>query len=200
MGSAQRRDRTREYPDSNGIFHVGRPSWLTDKWLQAVQDEADANRADATWEQGNSSAEAGQAGLNLATSAELSELVATKAMAAAPSGAAAYLYYDRPGAQMRPHVDNSKFVLNVLMNLRHQYSTERRSAFLLFPHGPAPIRVSLDPGMLILFHAGAVVHARSRVSANGDERICNIGIGFAPLEPLDDPGYWRPEGSADERG
>lgn len=200
MGSVQSCGSTPGYSDDDGIFYVGRPSWLTDQWLRALQDEADAERTGATRGQGDFFAEAGQVGLKLATSPELSELVAAKAVAAVPSGSAAYLYYDHVGAELPPHLDSSQFVLNVLLNLRHKYSSKRHSVFLLFPHGPSPIRVSLNPGMLILFHAGAVIHARSRVSDNGDEHVCNIGIGFAPLRPLERTAYWRPDGSAVERG
>jgi hypothetical protein len=78
------------------------------------------------------------------------------------------------------------------MNLVHEHGGEPHSTFLLFPDGPDPHRVFLEPGMLILFHAGAVVHARSATSAAADEKVWNIGIGFAPVNPLSGKRFWRP--------
>jgi hypothetical protein len=54
--------------------------------------------------------------------------------------------------------------------------------------------------MFILFHAGAVIHARSRVSGDGSEQVWNIGTGFAPHSPLQSTQYWRPNTSGAGEG
>jgi hypothetical protein len=85
------------------------------------------------------------------------------------------------------------------MNLEHHFDSARSSVFLLFPHGPTPIKVFLDPGMLILFHAGAVIHARSKVSCDGSEQV-EHRHGFASHSPLQSTQYWRPNTSGAGEG
>jgi len=176
----------------DGVFYIGRPEWLTEEWLSSLRREAAAARSGAIPLRTEFFAPVGPAGRAFSTAPELLALIAARAVPAAPSGSASYLYYDQPGSELGPHLDDERFVLNVLMNLEHHFESTRCSAFLLFPHGPAPIKVFLDPGMFILFHAGAVIHARSRVSGDGREHVWNIGTGFAPLAPLLSTRYWRP--------
>jgi hypothetical protein len=175
----------------DGVFYLGRPGFLSDDRLGRLRDEAEAARPGARRFRKEFYAGVGPSGRAFSMSSELRELVAERAADAVPTESASYLYYDEPGSELAPHVDTETFTLNVLMNLVHEHDRERTSAFLLFPDGPAPHRVFLKPGTLILFHAGAVVHARSATSAAG-ERVWNIGIGFAPVRPLDGTRFWRP--------
>jgi len=75
--------------------------------------------------------------------------------------------------------------------LQHEWVTERRSGLLLFPQGPQPVPILLEPGEVILFHAQGVIHARTPISDSGDEWVENMGIGFTPAGPVDAP-YWHP--------
>jgi hypothetical protein len=177
----------------DGIFYIGRPEWLTNRWLTSLRREAAAERAGATPLRTEFFAPVGPVGKGFATSPELLALIAERAVSATPSGSASYLYYDQPGSELAPHLDDERFVLNVLMNLKHHFGKAPSSAFLLFPHGPIPIKVFLKPGMFIVFHAGAVVHARSRISSDGSEQVWNIGTGFAPHSPLEGSHYWHPK-------
>jgi hypothetical protein len=177
---------------ADGVFYIGRPEWLTEERLSSLQQEAAAARPGAVPLRTEFFAPVGPAGVAFSTAPELLALIAERAVPAAPSGSASYLYYDQPGSELGPHLDDERFVLNVLMNLAHRFESTRCSAFLLFPHGPPPIKVFLEPGMFILFHAGAVIHARSRVSGQGREQVWNIGTGFAPHAPLPRTRYWRP--------
>lgn len=176
----------------DGVFYLGRPGFLSDDWLRRLRDEAGAARAGARRFRKEFYTGVGPAGQAFSRSPELRELVAGQAVDAVPTESASYLYYDEPGSELAPHVDTETFALNVLMNLVHEHGGEPNSAFLLFPHGPDPHRVFLEPGMLILFHAGAVIHARSATSATPDETVWNIGIGFSPVNPLDGTRFWRP--------
>lgn len=180
----------------DGVFYLGRPGFLSDACLERLRDEAEAARPGARRFLKEFYAGVGPAGRAFSASPDLRELVARQAADAVPTESASYLYYDEPGSELAPHVDTETFALNVLMNLVHEHGAVRESAFLLFPHGPDPHRVFLEPGMLILFHAAAVVHARSATSAAAGERVWNIGVGFAPVSTLDGTRFWRPHQAA----
>ncbi len=176
----------------DGVFYLGHPEWLTKETFSALQHESREQRAGADRIRSQHFAEMGPVGQTLCDSPELAAFVDQFAAPARRSGKANYRYYDIPESQVPPHLDSDDFALNVIIMLSHEAVTERRSALLLFPHGPQPVTVCLKPGEVILFHAKEVIHARTPISDHGDERAENMGIGFTPIGEVENPGYWHP--------
>lgn len=184
---------TRAVDVNDGVYFVGRPEWLTAGLFAALQDEAAQMRPTAEKIRDQHFAEVGPTGTRLCESAELTDFVGQAASPARRSGFRNYRYYDVQNSHVAPHVDTDHFWLNVIIMLQHTFDAERRSALLLFPHGPAdPVTLQLEPGEVILFDAKRVVHARTPISESGHESAVNMGIGFTPARPLTEPEFWFP--------
>jgi hypothetical protein len=177
---------------ADGVYYLGRPAWLTADMLADLQQEAERQRQHAKKIHLQYYGEMGPSGRALIGSAELESFVTEHAVAAHASGFANYQYYDVGPSHIKPHVDVDTFELNVLIMLKHRYASPNRSALLLFPHGPQPVTVLLEPGEVILFNAKGVIHARTPISGRGDEQVINMGIGFIPERSLDNQGFWHP--------
>jgi hypothetical protein len=185
---------SRDVGPADGIYFVGHPAWLTEEKLTSLQQEAARQRVSAEHIRAQYFGDIGPVAEELMASAGLREFVTANSAPARPSGFANYRYYDIPESQVRPHVDNDNFALNVIIMLAHVYGAERRSGLLLFPRGPDdPVAIGLEPGEVILFNARDVIHARTPISDDGRERAVNLGIGFTPQSPLVGYRYWHPE-------
>jgi len=177
----------------DGVYYIGRPSWLTAELFAALQQESEDQRVSAEKIRFQHFGDLGPVARSLISSAELTSFVVEHSVPAYPSGVANYRYYDIPESQVRPHVDDENFGLNLLIMLKHSFVSERRSGLLLFPRGPQePVSIMMNPGEVILFNAKDVIHARTPISDNGDEWAVNIGIGFTPVESIADHGFWHP--------
>ncbi|MGW5190065.1 hypothetical protein ACWEOO_12470 [Kribbella sp. NPDC004138] len=177
----------------DGVYFLGRPDWLTDDLLSHLRQEAQQQRAGAEKIREQHFAELGTVGTSLCESSELLDFVVTHSQPVTRSGKANYRYYDIPHSHVTPHLDTDQFGLNVIIMLEHDYADERRSALLLFAHGPqGPVTLQLEPGEVILFDAAHVVHARTPISDDGHETAVNMGIGFTPEDQLPNPGFWHP--------
>jgi hypothetical protein len=186
--------KSRSVGPDDGIYFVGRPAWLTEKTLTSLQQEAIRQRTTAEHIRAQYFGDIGPVAKALIGSGELQEFVTENSAPAQASGFANYRYYDIPESQVRPHVDNNNFALNLIIMLAHVYGAERRSGLLLFPRGPDdPVAIGLAPGEVILFNAKDVIHARTPISEDGYERAVNLGIGFTPESPLTRYQYWHPE-------
>lgn len=177
---------------ADGVYFLGRPDWLTADLFAALQQESCDQRAGAEKIRAQHFAEMGPVGRELCESSTLLHFVESHAGPAVRSGKANYRYYDIPESHVAPHLDSADFAYNVIIMLRHEWRSERRSGLLLFPHGPQPAPILLVPGEVILFYAEGVIHARTPISDNGDERVENMGIGFTPVGPVDSP-FWHPD-------
>lgn len=182
---------------ADGVYFRGRPPWLTDEMLAALQAEAVAMRRSALKIHTQFFGELGSVARAFMRSPELSALVRGHVPDATSSDKANYRYYDYPGCHISPHYDDTDYELSTLLMLEHTCAGPKRSALVLFPTGPAPIRVFLEPGEMIIFHARGVIHGRSPVGA--DETVCNLGVGFAVARPIA-ASYWRPAEAAGATG
>ncbi|TDE57393.1 2OG-Fe(II) oxygenase [Nonomuraea mesophila] len=163
--------------DISALLYRGRPQWVTDELLAGLVSESQALRPQAQVGERQFYRRGGDAAAAVAFSAELRGLVEQHVKPAAPTHFCDYLYYDREGDGIDPHVDTEEFPLNVLMMLVHE-GEERSSNLVLFPSGgpetatPVPLR----PGELVLFRANEIIHARSRLAAG--ERVHLLTFGF----------------------
>lgn len=163
----------------NGVAYRGRPEFMTDELLTALQTEArtfrpsSATRPDAFLGRGAPIAN------ELAVSSKLSSFVREHAGPVEPTGIANFIYYDEPGQRTDPHVDSDLFALNALVMLEHEYVTEPQAALILFPPYSEPERLELVPGEVIIMFAASSVHGREHIQPG--ERISIVIFGFLPL-------------------
>jgi hypothetical protein len=163
----------------NGIAWRGRPDFMTDDMLSSLQTEALATRPLA-FAYDNHFVGAGAPIANeLAVSAELKQLVQEKAGKVLPTGIASFLYYDREGQGIPPHIDTDIFSLNVLLMLKHVGGSEKRSCLVVFPPQKPPERIDLEPGEIVILFAGSMTHAREYMMAG--EQVGILTFGFHPL-------------------
>jgi hypothetical protein len=179
---------------ADGVFYVGRPDWLTDGLLAGLQAEARSQRAAAEKIRTQHFGDLGPVAEALSRSVEVAAFLARFAPPVRFSGRGNYRYYDIPHSHVEPHVDTDDFAANLIVMLSHEYGRERRSALMLYPHGPDPIVLQLEPGEVVLFHASEVIHARSPISADNEESAVNLGLGFTPTGEPRTYDYWRPPG------
>lgn len=182
---------------ADGIYYRARPSWLTDELLAALQAEAVVKRRSAAKVHTQYFGAIGPVARAYMRSPELSALVREHVPDATSSDKGNYRYYDYPGCHISPHYDDTDYEMSTLLMLAHTSPGPRRSALVLFPTGPVPIKVFLEPGELIVFHARGVIHGRTPV---GDgETVCNLGVGYAVARPIA-ASYWRPVEAAEAAG
>src|SRR5262249_31009002 len=123
-------------------------------------------------------APAGRAAMQLTTSVPLIDLVKTHAGNCESTGRAAYVYYDSPGHGVYSHVDYSSYALTALFMVRHDRRHAPQSRhFHLLADGRTEC-VDLQPGEVLLFYGGSVVHGRTPVAR--EEAVVVLTAGFRP--------------------
>ena len=168
----------------NGIAYYGHPAWITAELLTNLQEEAcqrrdqPLDRVDHFLGCGGSIADA------LSVSSEVLEFVTEHVGLVSPTGIASYLYYDRAGLGIRPHVDTEVFSVNLMLMLRHECKEGLEpSATVVFPAHSEPERYHLQVGEVMIMHGSSVIHTRSIVQHG--ENIHLLTIGFNRVFPGD---------------
>ena len=163
----------------NGLAYRGRPKFMTDERLLALQEEARTLRVSARRFDEHFLGCGAPIANELAISDTLSSFVQTYAGDVKPTGIASFLYYDEAGQGIDAHIDTDIFSLNVLLMLSHRYKKTPRSALVLLPpHYPAE-RIELEPGEIVIMFAGSIAHGRERMKP--DEAVSILTFGFHPL-------------------
>ncbi|HEX6370899.1 MAG TPA: hypothetical protein VF006_18415 [Longimicrobium sp.] len=164
---------------SNGIAYRGRPEFMNDELLAALQAEARQLRPSAIRFDEHFLGCGAPLANELAVSPMLTEFVRTYAGDVLPTGVASFLFYDEPGQGIDPHIDTDIFSLNVLLMLEHEHGPEQESALVVFPPRSAPERLELVPGEVVIMFAGSIAHGRERMGPN--ETVSILTFGFHPL-------------------
>lgn len=164
---------------SNGIVWRGRPAFLKQDRLKKLQVDAAEARRRAIQLKWRALARAGRVATQLAISRPLIDLVETHAGTCESTGRAAYVYYDSPGQGVYPHVDASSYALTALFIVRHDYRDAPQSHHLHFLADGHTERFDLQPGEMMLFYGGSVVHARTPVAQ--EEVVVVLTAGFRLL-------------------
>jgi hypothetical protein len=163
----------------NGIAYRGRPAFLTDEILNSLIAEAAELRARAIPYDEHFLGTGGPIANKFAVSPELCGLVQEHAGEVQPTGVASFLFYDREGQGIEPHIDTDIFSLNVILMLKHVGGGEQRSCLVVFPPGRDPERLDLEPGEMVILFAGSITHGREFVKQ--DEEVGILTFGFHPL-------------------
>jgi hypothetical protein len=163
----------------NGLAYRGRPDFMTDPRLLALQEEARTLRASARRFDEHFLGCGAPIANQLALSETLSSFVRTHAGDVKPTGIASFLYYDEVGQGIDAHIDTDIFSLNVLLMLSHRYKHTPRSALVLLPPRHPAERIELEPGEIVIMFAGSIAHGRERMKP--DEAVSILTFGFHPL-------------------
>jgi hypothetical protein len=165
---------------SNGVAFRGRPEFISGELLSILQQEASTARKDAVTMDGHYLGFGAPRANELAVSSQLTEFVCGWAGTVKPSGIASFLFYEREGQGIDPHIDTDIFSLNVLMMLNHTKPAGLRpSALVVFPPDGEPERLELEPGDMVIFFAGSIAHGRGRMRLG--ESVSILTFGFHPL-------------------
>jgi len=166
----------RQFVSADVIWRA-RPPFLTPAILQALQEEAERGKATALSTERHLLGCGGPVADALAVSPELMGLMESLVPGVVPTGIASYIYYDREGAGIEPHVDTDIFAVNAIIMLKHNYVSDP-SHLVLYPPGKPAERIQLAIGEMIVIDAAGLVHAREDMKAN--EEVTVVTIGFQP--------------------
>jgi hypothetical protein len=164
---------------SSGMVWRGRPAFFTKAMLEELQADAAQSQGRAIQLKWRSLARAGRVGTQITTSVPLIDLVKTHAGNCESTGRVAYVYYDSPGHGVYPHVDYSSYALTALFMVRHDHRHAPQSRHLHFLADGRTECVDLQPGEMLLFYGGSVVHGRTPVAR--EEAVVVLTAGFRPL-------------------
>lgn len=162
-----------------GVLWRGRPNFMTDDLLSRLQAEAIQSRKTAIKHDRYMLGCGGLIADEFSTSPNLVEFVNRFAPEVEPTGIASYLFYDREGLGLNPHIDTEIFTLNAIIMLAQEYTISPPSHLLLYPVDQPMQRILLSPGEMLLLYAGGTVHAREDVKAG--ESVQLLTIGFQPV-------------------
>jgi len=162
----------------NGVVYLGRPAFVSEALLNDLRRESAELREKAERFDDHFVSPGGPIAQEVAFSEQLNDLVSTVADHVTPTARANYLYYDRDGLGIDPHIDNEAFSLNTILMLDHIY-TQDPSRLVLYPPDQQPERILLAPGDLIVFYADSITHARERMDK--DEVVRIAAFGFHPI-------------------
>lgn len=162
----------------NGVIFRGFPDWLKGNTLLNLQRESETRRLEPLDRIDHYLGCGGRYADQLSVDESLIKFVEQKVREKIKAtGVASYLYYDKPGLGIKPHVDTDVFSINMMLMLKHDCKdNESRSATLIFPESSATESHRLDIGEVMLMYGGAVIHSRSIIIE--DENVCLLTIGF----------------------
>ena len=165
---------------TSGILFKGVPFFFTEKLFREVQDEMKSHRQQALEDRwGQFISKPGPVIDKFAKSEELRKFVESYVGCVSDEIACTCIYYDKPGAQIPPHVDVDNFCVNMNILIRHEASGEKSSDFILYPIGTSPKKIDYAPGDSLLFYADSFVHSRTPLTSG--ETVYAISIGFRPI-------------------
>ena len=169
---------------NNGIAYKGKPSWITDNLLKELQNEALARRKQPLDRIDHFLGCGGKHADLLSVNQEILKFVSNHVRKRVkPTGIASYLYYDKPGLGIRPHVDSDVFSINMMLMLKHEYKQNfEPSVTRIFPANSEMESYQLSIGEVMIMHGGAVIHTRSTIKEF--ENVHLLTIGFSHEYPL----------------
>lgn len=163
-----------------GLQYRGRPDFMSEELLHAIQEEARSLEADAIPYDEHYLGYGGSTADRVAVSDELKKMVDGIVPKSVPTGIASYLFYRDPGQGIIPHVDTDIFSLNILLMVEHKTvkGDDNPSALTLhYPDGTSE-PVNLEEGEIAVFLAGTQAHSRTPIKAG--EKVSILTFGFMP--------------------
>lgn len=162
-----------------GVAYYGRPPFMTDELLSALQEEASSLRPEAIRSDEHFLGCGAPIANRLALSADLLDHVQAHAGTVEATGVASFLYYDEEGQGIEPHIDTDIFSLNVLLMLHHEHQIDPPSSLVVFPPNESARRYHLTPGEMLILFAGSIAHGREKMKRG--ESVGILTFGFQPV-------------------
>lgn len=156
------------------IYH-GFPAFIDAERVGKLRAEAEERRSHAVRNARYALAYGGESGSRLASSPELAALLGS-AVDGRRSTGARYLYYERDGDGVDPHIDNDNYAISAVLMLGHDSPGDPPSRLVLHHPGGESTQVALSPGEMLAFDAGKIVHSRETMRAG--ERVTLVTMGF----------------------
>lgn len=172
-----------------GVAYLGKPEFMTDGLLCALQSEAIEFRAIARpltsrdhcqWIYQPETPDSSTVAEQLAVSPQLLHLVSAHAGPVISTHLSGYIYYDKPKQSSPPHVDNAFTAVTVMVGLRHDCRNGRFSSRSC-SYWPERERFDyqLKPGELSIFFGVSAVHGRTPVEEG--EAVHSLLMSFKPV-------------------
>jgi hypothetical protein len=160
---------------ANGIAFRGFAWWLTPELLGQLRAEADVRRTEPLDRVDHFLGCGGRIADQLTVSPTLLRFIETHVGSIRPTGVASYLFYERKGLGIRPHVDTDIFSVNLMIMLRHDVLSMERSATVVFPSSTSAEQHRLEVGEVMILYGSSVVHTRSLLAAGEKVHLLTIG-------------------------
>ena len=172
--------RNPESTPNNGIAYYGKPAWLSTNLLSDLINEGELRRNEPLEQIDHFLGCGGNIADKLASSDELLNFVTNILGPVKSTGIASYIYYDRVGLGIRPHVDTDVFSINLMLMLKHEPPTNNfPSATVVFPPFQTPESYRLKIGEVMIMYGSSVIHTRTPIHEN--EVVHLLTIGFNPI-------------------
>ncbi|HXM58268.1 MAG TPA: class I adenylate-forming enzyme family protein [Candidatus Dormibacteraeota bacterium] len=163
---------------SDTVLYLGRPEFLTDELLRALQDEAVESRSEALVIHHWCVADLGPAALRFVESEGLRTLVSRLAGPTAPTGHGKYVYCDEDLSGVGVHLHTQPFAVNVELKLAHEHPAGEPGQLVLWPPYAEQQRFEVWPGEMVLWFNGGVPHTREEPSPG--EKMTAVSVFFEP--------------------
>ena len=160
---------------ANGIGFRGFASWLTPELLQRLRAEADVRRSEPLDRIDHFLGCGGRIADELTVAPSVTEFIEEHIGPVIPTGVASYLFYEKKGLGIRPHVDTNIFSVNLMIMLRHDVSETERSATVVFPSASSAEQHRLEVGEVMILYGSSVVHTRSLLAEGETVHLLTIG-------------------------
>jgi hypothetical protein len=170
----------------SGLRLVGRAPFMTDAVLGELQAEAAAQARISHRTGAQELSPGGPRAVALSSDPavidHLSEAVGHRV---APTEIGSYLYYNRAGDHLYPHVDTDIFSVNLITMVEHAVPAgmqiEKGSALTIFTPGNELRRVPLKAGESAVLLASGTVHGRETIAAGESVTILTIGFRYQDI-------------------
>jgi len=164
---------------SDTVLYVGRPEFLTNRMLAALQAEAEDRRSGATVVHHYQIADLGPAADELARSDDLRALVSGLVGPMAANQMGKYVYCDESTRGLGVHIGSQPFAVNAELKLAHEHPSGPAGHLILWPPYGEKQSLDVSPGEFVLWYAGGVPHVRD--DPEPDERMTAVSVFFEPL-------------------
>jgi hypothetical protein len=159
------------------VIWKGMPEFMNEKILSEFQKESRKKRKQATQRNDAFVSSPGDVASEIIQSDWIQNKVKQLYPRSSFSGFGTYIYYDYDGSNVRPHVDVGEFLINVLVNVEHLFSSKTpTSSTIIYGKDFKERKCFTVPGEILIFPAGALFHGRAPVSNN--EKITIFTSGF----------------------
>ena len=162
-----------------GLAYIGDPRFVREEYLSDLITESRSQGTIAHRAGNHELAPGGDIATKLSTDQRLISLVSESiGLSVEPSLISSYLFYNKEGDYLYPHVDTEIFAINCIVMLEHTIPSEEPdgSALIVYPPGKGKTRLHLQPGEIVIILASGTVHGREEIKKG--EHVVILTIGF----------------------